>query len=33
LVGNEELEICMLDEDLGGTGHHDESLSDAGLIL
>jgi hypothetical protein len=26
---NEELEVCMQDEDLGGTGHGDISYSDA----
>jgi hypothetical protein len=28
---NEELQVCTQDEDPGGTGHSDESLSDAGL--
>jgi hypothetical protein len=26
---NEDLQACMQDENLGGTGHGDESLSDA----
>ena len=30
---NEELEICMQDEDLGGTGHGDKSLSEADISI
>jgi hypothetical protein len=26
---DDDLEICMQDDDLGGTGHGDESFSDA----